>query len=96
MTLGDRFFNATLFAGRLDVWGVPDRGPWETRWIQSADERFTDHMLAQSPSDRKARTPEEFATAMTEPRSMAPARILRVPESLLGEAHRLWERGRPQ
>jgi hypothetical protein len=75
--------------------GVLDRGPWEPRWIQYADERFTDHMLAQSPSDRKVRTAEELAAAMADPPGMAPARILRIHESLLDEARRLWERGQP-
>ena len=61
--------------------------------FQYADEAFTDHMLAQSPSDRKVRTPEELAPAMAEPPGTAPARILWLHASLLDEARRLWERG---
>ena len=94
MTSPDRFFTATLFSGRLDVWGVPERGPWDTRWLQYADEAFTDHMLAQSPSDRKVSTPEELTAAMAEPLGIAPARVLRLHERLLHDVRRLWERGR--
>ena len=94
MTSPDRFSNATLFAGRLDVWGVSERGPWETRWIQFADERFTDHMLAQSPSDGKICTTEELAAAMAELPGIARARILRLSERLLDDVRRLWEQGR--
>ena len=90
----ERFFNATLFSGRLDVWGVPERGSWETRWIQYTDERFVDHMTAHNPSDRKVRTSEELVAAMAEPRGMTPVRILRIHERLLDDVHRIWERGR--
>ena len=88
MTPLDRFFGAAVHAGRLDVRGIPDRGPWDPTLLEWVSETEIDLNLPEAPGDRKIRTREELETAMREPPAMW---FLWIHESLTEETRRVWE-----
>jgi len=53
--------------------------------------RMSLRMYASPPGDRKARTREELETIIKEPLKAAPTREVWMHESLVDDAHRLWE-----
>jgi hypothetical protein len=90
VTSSGRFFPATILGGHLHVRGIPDWGPWNPSRLEWADEAFVDMLLSKDQADRKARTREELEAIMKEPKR-APTREVWMHESLVDEAHRLWE-----
>ena len=50
-----------------------------------------DLLLEVRQADRKVRTREELEIVMGEPRNVAPTKCIWLHESLVDDAHRLWE-----
>jgi hypothetical protein len=71
--VADRFFLATILAGRLHVDGILELGPWQASRLQRRLEDHLDLVLSTSRK-RKVRTTEELDAAMKEPMSVAPTR----------------------
>ncbi len=83
----DRFFAATILAGRLHPDGVPDWGPWEAERLHWWTEDHLDVVLT-TTGERKVRTTEERKAAIKEPMRVAPTRKVWIHESLEDEARR--------
>jgi hypothetical protein len=86
MTFCDRFFSATILGGRLDVRGIPDRGPWDSSRFEYYTESYISPGLVGAAGDRKVRTTDELEAAIMEPMTVASTRSIWIHESLVDEA----------
>lgn len=86
-----RFISAVVFAGRLHVGGVPDRGPWDARALLHWEEAQVNAILNERIGDRKVRTPEELRAAVAVSRVRHPAVKVWIAEGLEGAAQSVWK-----
>ena len=85
----NRFFSATVVAGRLHILGLPRGGPWDPARLEWREASEVDTLVNPRAGDRKISTREGLQAIMTP--SAAPRRFLWIHESLVDEARRLWE-----
>ena len=90
MASPDRFFSATVEAGRLRILGLPQGGPWNPSRLEWREEPELDTLVNAKAGDRKVRTREALEAMVTTP--PVPTRFLWVHEGLLEDARRLWQR----
>ncbi len=90
MVSPDRFFSATIVAGRLRILGLPQGGSWDPSRLEWREEPELDTLVNPKAGDRKVRTREELEAIVTAPE--IPTRFLWIHESLLEDARRLWGR----
>jgi hypothetical protein len=90
MASPDRFFSATIEAGRIRILGLPWEGPWDPARLEWREEPELDILVNLKAGDRKVRTREELEFLVTVPST--PTRFLWIHENLLDDARRLWER----
>jgi hypothetical protein len=90
MASPDRFFSATVVAGRLHVLGLARGGSWHAGRLEWRQEPELDVLMNPRAGDRKVVTKEELEAAVMTP--TAPTRFLWIHEGLLEDARRLWER----
>jgi hypothetical protein len=93
MLSSDRFFSATVVAGRLHILGLPRGGPWDPARLEWREASEVDTLVNPRAGDRKISTREGLQAIMTP--SATPSRFLWIHESLVGEARRLWEETDP-
>ncbi len=92
----DRFFSATVIAGRLHILGLSQGGPWDPSRLEWRDEPGLDTLVNPRAGDRKVTTWEALETLVKAPTGAIPTRFLWIHENLLAEARRLWETMRGQ
>jgi hypothetical protein len=87
----DRFFAATIIAGRLHVRGIPPWGPWDAARLEYRSEKEIDMVLNETIGDRKVRTVEELDAVLKAPPVSTFSPTVWVQEGLEDEAQRVWE-----
>ncbi len=85
----NRFFSATIIAGRLHILGLSQGGPWDSSRLEWRDEPGLDTLVNPRAGDRKVWTREELEDIVRA--STTPTRFLWIRESLVEETRRLWE-----
>ena len=93
MASSDRFFSATIVAGRLHVLGLARGGTWDSSRLEWREEPGLDVLLNPRAGDRKVTTREELQAIVTAPPGTFATRFLWIHEGLTEEARRLWEGG---
>ncbi len=86
----DRFFSATIVAGRLRILGLARGGPWNADRLEWRQEPELDVLMNPRAGDRKVTTRDALEAIVTTP--TVRTRFLWIHESLVEEARRLWER----
>lgn len=89
MQRADRFFSATVVAGRLHILGLARGGPWNARRLEWRQESEMDVLVNPRAGDRKVTTREDLESIVRNP--SAPVRFLWIHERLVEDARRLWE-----
>ena len=89
MQTPDRFFSATVVAGRLHILGLARGGPWNAGRLEWRQEPELDVLVNPRAGDRKVTTREELESIVMTP--TVPIRFLWIHERLLEDARRLWE-----
>ena len=92
----DRFFAATILAGRLHVRGVPPWGPWEPARLEYQAEEEIDTILNEAIGDRKVRTAEELDAVLKAPPVSTFSPTVWIHESLEDEVQQVWEAASPR
>jgi hypothetical protein len=87
----DRFFPATILAGRLHVRGVPPWGPWDAARLEYQTEKEIDTVLNETIGDRKVRTAAELHAVLKAPPVSTFSPTVWIHESLEGEVQTVWE-----
>lgn len=93
MASPDRFFSATIVAGRLHILGLARGGPWDLSRLEWREESGLDVLLNSRAGDRKVTTREELQAIVTAPPGTMSTRFLWIHEGLAEDARRLWEGG---
>lgn len=93
MASPDRFFSATVIAGRLHVLGLARGGPWAPARLEWREEPGVDTLINPRAGDRKVTVREELEAIVNAPAGTIPPRFLWIHERLVEEARRLWEGG---
>jgi hypothetical protein len=93
MASPDRFFSATVIAGRLHILGLARGGPWTPGRLEWREESMLDLLVNRRAGDRKVTSREELETIVQAPAGAMPSRFLWIHEALVEEARRLWETG---
>ncbi len=93
MASPDRFFSATVIAGRLHILGLARGGPWTPGRLEWREESVLDFLVNQRAGDRKITSPEELEAIIQAPAGTMRTRFLWIHEDLVEEARRLWETG---
>jgi hypothetical protein len=91
MASPDRFFSATVIAGRLHILGLPQGGPWTPARLEWREEPGLDILVNPKAGDRKVTSREELEAVVKAPAGTVRARFLWIREDLVDEARRLWE-----
>jgi hypothetical protein len=89
MHTSDRFFSATIVAGRLHILGLARGGPWNAGRLEWRQESELDVLVNPRAGDRKVMTGEDLESFVRTP--SAPVRFLWIHERLVEDARRLWE-----
>lgn len=93
MASPDRFFSATVIAGRLHILGLARGGPWTPGRLEWREESVLDSLVNQRAGDRKIASREELEAIIQAPVEAMRTRFLWIHEDLVEEARRLWETG---
>jgi hypothetical protein len=93
MASPDRFFSATVIAGRLHILGLAQGGPWAPARFEWRDGPGVEVLLNPKAGDRKVTSREELQAVVRAPAGTVRARFLWIREDLVDEARRLWETG---
>lgn len=88
---GGKFFAATVFQGRLHIWGVPAWGSWDSARFVYIDESALALRLVGSPEERKTKSPADLECEVAKSRDPHDRpRTLWIHEDLQIEAQRFW------
>jgi hypothetical protein len=90
-TSSDRFFAASVMAGRLHLRDIGDYGPWDATRIGYSDERDV-HLILGRIQAWKVQTVEELDVALVASRGKPGSIDLYVHGSLLTELRQRWEK----
>ena len=93
MASPNRFFSATVIAGRLHILGLARGGPWTPGRLEWREESVLDFLVNQRAGDRKIASREELEAIIQAPAGAMRTRFLWIHEDLVEEARRLWETG---
>jgi hypothetical protein len=93
MASSDRFFSATVIAGRLHILGLARGGPWTRGRLEWREESVLDALVNRRAGDRKVTSREELEAIIQAPAGEVRTRFLWIHEDLVEEARRLWETG---
>ncbi len=92
--MAERFFAVSFVGEYVHVWGIPAWGPWNASSLHFSDEPTLDLSLkfASMDGERKIRTWSEIDAAIREFQEVSTPRTLWVPERLMDDVRRLWEK----
>lgn len=91
MASPDRFFSATVIAGRLHILGLARGGPWIPARLEWRGEPELDTLINPRAGDRKVTSRGDLEDVMTAPAGTRPMRFLWIHEALVEDARLLWE-----
>ncbi len=93
MASPDRFFSATVIAGRLHILGLALGGPWTPERLEWREESVLDSLVNRRAGDRKVASREDLEAIIEAPAGVMRTRFLWIHEDLVEEARRMWETG---